>query len=86
MGCGASKASSKADRWGGAEGSRVTVYGRRDLPDDLKDFELRAKAEEIFILVRATPRANDPLYEPLLSSSRIGAVPRPTRITMDGST
>lgn len=50
MGCGASKSGAKATRWAGSGSARATVYGRRNLPSDLADFELRAKAEEIFIL------------------------------------
>ena len=50
MGCGASKSGSR-QRAGSSSGSRrASLYGRAYLPSDLADFELRAKAEEIFIL------------------------------------
>ena len=59
MGCGASTAkpdagtgskNARADKWTANKGTRTTMYFRSELPDDLKDFELRPKAEEIFIL------------------------------------
>ena len=63
MGCGAStpgEASTaaaggkeaRAAKWGDTskQSSRVTVYGRSELPQELAEFALRPKCEEIFLL------------------------------------